>query len=537
MNNSVWTLTLICCFNFVIGCGGNGVTTGPPPPSCVNASSTVICTESGQVQGTTDGTIRAFRDIPYAAPPVGDLRWHPPQPPLKWQGIRDATKFGNVCPQDNFAGGVQGDEDCLNLNIYVADPPPASKQPVMVFFHGGANALGSNQGPPYDLPPPLATHGVVVVTAQYRLGLLGFLSIPELTTEGNGSSGTYGLMDMIQALTWVRDNISNFGGDPHQVMIFGQSSASAAVQVLLAAPPAQGLFARAGMHSLAIPSGLLAGGLQASYQNYAAFVPQAGCSGAADVLACLRAVPANAVVLIQLTPGLFQYIGYNIEPRVIPVDPFDKLKREGSPVPLLIGSTREEATALGDDPTVPLDAAGYAAAVHAEFDPIQANAANQVLSLYPSTSYDTPKYALVDVDSDHIVSCNVRDFARAVSGAQRSKVWRYLFTHRYENNTFLNALRAFHGGDLPFVFGNLGKIYYNAIPYTPSADEVNLSGQMMDYWAGFAATGDPNGTGAVHWLPYDATTEPILQLDVAPSTFSTYHNPQCDFFATLPPYY
>lgn len=494
-----------------------------------------VMVQSGILQGVVEGGVLAFRGVPYAAPPVGNLRWRPPAPPLSWQGIRDASMFGNVCPQTDFNGGVRGNEDCLTLNIYSTDPPPnpTQPQPVAVFFHGGGQRLGDVQSPPYDPAPPLAIHGVIVVTVEYRIGLLGFFAHPLLTAEGGGSSGNYSLMDMIAALRWVRDNITAFGGDPSRVMMFGQSAGSINVQALLVAPPAQGLFSRAGMESGVTPSGQFS--LAAAYPLYAQLVPLVGCDTATDVLACLRAVPAVTIVQTQLLPGKFPVIGFNLEPIVIPVDPFDKLQQQGSPVPLLIGSTREEATGLGDDPNAPLTNASYAAAVHAEFDPFGAGVADQVLKLYPASAYDTPAYALIAVDSDFKATCETRNLARATAtGAQRPAVWRYFFTHRYENNTFLNQLRAFHTAELYFVFGNLQNIYYTDTPYTPSAAEVTFSNEMMDYWARFAASGDPNGAGATPWLRYNATNENILQLDETFLTINGYHNPQCDYLSTLP---
>jgi para-nitrobenzyl esterase len=422
----------------------------------------------------------------------------------------------------------------LTLNIYAANPPPNSKQPVMVFFHGGGDLLGDAQSPPYDLVPPLATHGVVVVTAQYRLGLLGFFAHPLLTAEGGGSSGNYALMDMIAALKWVRDNVGNFGGDPNRVMMFGQSAGSANVEALLVAPPARGLFSQAAMESSAYTGGQLTGGLAGAYPFYAQFAPLVGCDMATDVLACLRAVTAETVVLTELLPGKFPSIGWNIEPIVIPVDPFNMLQQQGSPVPLLIGSNREEAAGLGEDPTAALTTAGYATDIHNQFDPLLAGAGNQVLTLYPASAYDSPRYAEIDVESDYQITCPTRDLARAVAGAQRPAVWRYFFTHRYENDVFINQLRAFHTAELYFVFGNLDKLYYTETPYVPSAAEVTLSNEIMDYWARFAATGDPNGAGAAQWPRYDAATEIILELDETFSNLNGYHNAQCDYLSALP---
>jgi len=516
------------------GCGG-GNSMPPPPASCMNASTTAICTQSGQVQGVIEGDVRAFRGIPYAAPPTGNLRWRPPAPALKWQGVRDASSFGSRCPQTDFAGGVQGNEDCLTLNIFASDPPANSPQPVMVFFHGGGNSLGSAQEAPYIPSVPLVSHGVILVTVQYRLGLLGFLALPELTSEGNGSSGNYGLMDMIQSLVWVQHNIANFGGDPNRVMIFGQSSASAAVQVLLSAPSAQGLFSRAGMESRVISSGFYAGGANAAYQNYAPLVPQVSCAGVADVLTCLRGVTADEIVQAQLVPGLILFIDFTPDANVMPADPFDRIALRGSPVPLLIGSNNHEAVGILDDPSMPLDANGYTAAVHSMFDPIQAGAGDVVLALYPVSGYDTPMYALIDVHTDYLMTCNTRNLARSASGTNRPLVWRYFFAHRFENDAFLNSLRSFHTAELPFVFGNLGTIFYTGTPYTPTAAESQLSDEIEGYWARFATAGDPNGSGATPWLSYDLANENMLKLDDTPSTIQTYHNAQCDFFSTLPP--
>jgi para-nitrobenzyl esterase len=514
----------------------NGQFAKQPYTVNIQSTATIAVTQSGAVQGVVEGNFLAFRGIPYVAPPVGNLRWRPPADPASWQGIRNATSFGNRCPQTDFNNGVQGDEDCLTLNIYATNPPANSKQPVMVFFHGGANILGSAQDYPWDLVPPLAGHGVIVVTAQYRLGLLGFLAHPLLTAEAGGSSGNYGLMDMIAALRWVHNNIAAFGGDPARVMMFGQSAGSLNVQALLASPPAQGLFASAGMESTALTGNLLGTGVADAYPLYAKFAPLVHCDTATDVLACLRALSANTIVLTELLPGQFPFITYNLEPNVLPEDPFNKLQRLGSPVPLLIGSNSDEQS-QSEVFTPPLDATGYAAAIHAQFDPVKAGAGNKILSLYPASFDTTPNYSHIDVETDYIITWETRNLARAAAtGAQRPAVWRYLFTHRYENDASLNALRAFHTAELNFVSGNFHLVSYAGVPYTPSAAEVTLSSEIMDYWARFAATGDPNDpTGAaIRWFPYDGG-ENILRLDDTISNLpGGYRNTQCDFLSTLP---
>ncbi len=446
----------------------------------INSSRTVVHTHSGYVQGVVQGNLLVFRGIPYAAPPVGNLRWRPPQPPATWPGVRDASSFGNVCPQINDNNQLVGNEDCL-----------------------------------------------IVVTAEYRLGLLGFFANALLTSEDGLSSGNYGLLDQIAVLTWVKRNIEAFGGDPAHVMLFGQSAGSNDVQALLVAPPAQGLFSVAAMESGYIPGGFLHTLAQLETLDEP-IVSLLGCGSATDVLACLRAVPAGVIVSNQSAVPFRRPV---IEPRVIPVDPFVALQQRGSPVPLLVGSTREEAAGLGDDPNAPLDAAGYAAAVHAEFDPLGAGVADTVLSLYPVTAYDSPAYALIAVDSDSSVTCPIRDVARAATGESRPPVWRYFYIHRFENDASLAAFRAFHTAELYFVFGNLQVI--NSA-YTPTTAEVAFADQMIGYWTRFADTGDPNGSGATQWLRYDPTTDTMLQLDDVQTVINGYHNTQCDYFSTFP---
>ena len=457
-----------------------------------------------------------------SAPPVGALRWKPPAPPPGWSGIRDASAFGNKCPQFGATGPI-GNEDCLFLNVFKsAQGEGDDDEPVMVFLHGGGNQGGSSSGRRFD-DPALATHGVIVVTAQYRLGALGFFTHPLLTIEGGGSSGNYGLMDQIAALTWVRDNIKAFGGDPERVMVFGVSSGGGDVQFLLTSPEARGLFSRAGMESAARVSGLTPKLADAEAAD-APLVALLACDQVADVLGCLRAVPADTIVNAQTTAENNLGLPLNpvLEPRISPEDPFEALQRRGTPVPLLIGSTREESTGLFDDATMPLDANGYVAAIHAGYDYYGADVADHILSLYPVESYDAPIYALIAVDSDFAVTCRTREVARAALG--RRPVWRYLFTHRVENDPYLNAQRAFHTEETYYVFGHPDQLD------TPSAGEIQLSNRMLDYWTRFATAGDPNGPGNPHWPRYGEDDQ-ILQIDESSVPINGYHNPQCDYLS------
>jgi para-nitrobenzyl esterase len=495
------------------------------------STATVVCTQYGQLQGVDEGGYRTFRGIPFAAPPVGDLRWRPPAPPAKWQGVRAATVFGNPCPQVGVSGAPVGDEDCLALNIYAVNPPASSKQPVIVFIHGGGASGGSTMSPPWNAASPLARHAIVV-TVEYRLGLLGWLVNPLLAAESpQGSSGNYALMDQIAALQWVHDNIAEFGGDPAKVMIVGHSWGSVMAESLLASPAAAGLFSAAAMESAVLGGGLIGTSIDNAYRWYADVPGAVGCDTAADVLACLRAVPAYT--LAQSGPNSADTGWVNIDPVVLPEDPFLKLQRLGSPVPLIIGSNSEEA-AYGFVFGPPLDASAYAAAIHAKFDPLEPGAGDKVLAVYPATDYTNPNYALAAVYTDLDVTLYTRNLARAASGSQRPPVWRYLFRHRYENNAILNAARGFHGAELPFLFGSLQTASITN-DYVPSDAEIALSNDMMSYWVRLAETGDPNGAGAVPWLPYDAASENILLLDDNIVTLAGgYRNAQCDLLYTLP---
>ena len=506
----------------------------------VSIKGTVAQTQSGAVQGIVAGNELAFRGIPYAAPPVGNLRWKPPQPPISWPGVRDASTFGNPCIQANGQGQISGAEDCLFLNIFVSSQTPHGQtQPVMVFIHGGGNRTGSTQWPPFFDTPPLAQQGVIVVTIEYRLGLLGFFANPLLTAEGGGSSGNYGLMDQIAALAWVQQNIAAFGGDPTHVMVFGQSAGGFDIEAFLTSPLARGLFSAA-----AIESGSLVHGQILTLADFetldAPLVSSVGCNTAPDVLACLRVVPAGTVNSYDFTipniPGALAARSIIVEPHVVPVEPFDALQQHGSPVPLLIGSTSQEESGNTpqEDPLVtpPLDNTGYQTAVHNLFDPVLAGAGNQVLALYPSTSYAAPVYAWIAVNSDYYDTTETRSLARAAAGANRPAVWRYIYTHAYENDPSLTPYGAFHTAELPFVFGNPTQTYNG--PHTPTSAELTFAGQMMSYWSQFAKTGNPNVPGSTLWLRYDPATDAMLQLDDTQTALNGYNNPQCDYFLTLP---
>lgn len=523
----------------LLNCGGSRgskTVTPPPPPGCTNTA-TISCTQYGQVQGVVQGNVRAFRNIPYAAPPTGTLRWKPPTAPASWTGVRDGSTLGNMCPQLN-GSTYFGSEDCLYLNVYTSSPAPTTPQPVMVFIHYGGNFADDTTTPRFDAPA-LAANGAVVVWINYRLGILGFLASPELTSEGGGTSGNYALLDMIAALTWVKNNISNFGGDPTHVLLWGQSAGGWDIQALLAAPSAQGLFSAAAIESGVLPSTNLAVNVPSftAAQNAGeSFVSAEGCSSssASTALSCLRTLTPQTLVNYQVNHPLPMAPLYGSP--LLPTDSFTVLQNSGSPVPLIIGSTREEYANSGDNPVTEanMTSSQYASAVQSEFG----SNASTVESDYPVSNYSAPIYALIAVDSDYNVTCQTRNVARAASGSGRSPVWRYLYTHTFEADANLALGRAFHGAELYFIFGKLSVIDPGFIPavnpYNPTTAEQGFSQDMMGYWIRFAATGNPNGNGAANWPQYDASTDDMLQLDDTFVTINGYNNSQCDFLSTLP---
>jgi para-nitrobenzyl esterase len=260
-----------------------------------------------------------------------------------------------------------------------------------------------------------------------------------------------------------------------------------------------------------------------------------GCDSAADVMACLRAVPADTLAVSNSNHTDTGWV--NIDPVVLPEDPYVKLQRLGSPVPVIVGSNSDELS-FGYVFGPPLDAAGYADRIHTQFDAVVPGSGDTILSLYPATDFTNPNYALESVETDLSYTRAIYSFARDVSGPGRSPVYRYLFTHRYENpaaqDAFVTQARAFHGAETYFLTGSFQTLG-TSVTYSPSSAESVLSEAMMDYWARMAATGDPNGPGTTQWTPYDSSIGDILQLDDTISLLpGGYRKAQMDYLVTLP---
>lgn len=462
------------------------------------AAAQVIDAPAGQVSGTTNGGIRVFKGIPYARPPVGELRWKAPAPLSRWQGVRRVAAFGPACIQPVVKppsvyvapAPLPTSEDCLSLNVW--SPAAARKAPVMVWIHGGALLTGSSREELYDARR-LAERGVVVVSINYRVGALGYLAHPALSAENNGLSGNYGLLDQIAALNWIKANIAAFGGDPANVTIAGESAGALSVAYLMTAPPARGLFHKAiAQSAYTITTPALKTSVYGQPSGEAMGERVAAALKAPD-LAALRAMDAQKLTEGAAAAG-FQPWGL-VDGTILPeqlVDAFDGGRQ--ARVPVLAGFNQGEIRSLRIlAPSAPADAATYEAAIRTRLGELSA----AFLQLYPAATYResilaTTRDALYGWTSERIVR-------RQAERGQPS--YLYLWDHGYPAMDEA-GLHAFHASELPYIFGTLSRTgsYWPRIPATTR--ERSLSNAMIDYWTSFAATGVPRAKGAPAWPPF-----------------------------------
>ncbi|HEX4593963.1 MAG TPA: carboxylesterase family protein [Bryobacteraceae bacterium] len=445
----------------------------------------------------SDSDVRVFKGIPFAAPPVGDLRWRAPKAPGHWEGVRAADKFSATCMQrrPNNAAERAMSEDCLYLNVYTAAKSAKDHRPVMVWIHGGA--LTSGAGSLYD-GEALAKKGVVVVTVNYRLGVFGFFADPELTKESDrNSSGNYGLLDQIAALEWVQKNIAAFGGDPKRVTIFGESAGSWSVNYLVATPLAHGLFQRAIGESGAefAPAHKLADMEQAGVKF--------GHSMGADSLAGLRA---------KLADDLVKATGFataaNVDGWLLPQDVYAIFAQsKQNDVPVLIGSNADEGT-MFTPPTV--KAASFRETAAKRFGPD----ADAFLKLYPFNTDEEAWAAQAASMRDQVFGWEMRTWARMQTKTGKSKVYMYFFSRVPPGEN--PAKGAYHGSEIPYVFGNLQVAPFavrGASGPRPWEDvDHKLADTMSLYWVNFATTGDPNGKGLAKWPVYRTKDDLLMGL-------------------------
>jgi para-nitrobenzyl esterase len=494
-------------------------------PAATAAGPLTVQAPAGTVRGIADGAAREWRGIPYAAPPLGGLRWRPPQPAAKWSGTRDATAFGPICAQPGFdfqtgAVVVNGSEDCLYLNVFAPSDAPRGPLPVMVHLHGGSN-WGFR---PYRDASNFVSKGVIVVTVGYRLGVFGFVGHEALSAEGGGTSGEYGLLDQISALKWVKANIAAFGGNPNNVTLFGESAGSFDAAALVVSPLSKGLFQKAALQTEAW-SAFYGESILWSEDMGKDMSFNVGCADASDVLACLRATSTEDLVLSMGFDDVVPRVGGVVLPESV----VDLLAN--SSIPLLIGSNTEEAAHFlgehiyGDEPYLP---AYYFHNTSAIAGPQNGD---EVRELYPVAAFDTDLWAAVAAFTDAIYTCPMRQVGLTTSGP----VWRYLYTHRLENNPFLNGARAAHFLDEPILWHDPELLEgFGAADYAFTKAENALSETMSRYWTNFAKAGNPNGSGLTAWPAFEPSHERVLRLDNTIASISDWRVDQCTFYDSVP---
>ena len=520
----VGTMVLLACALLLApGCGAAAQPAGPATasPGAPAAPLGVVALKDGRVSGVESGGVSAYLGIPYAAPPVGALRWRPPQPAKPWDGVRACTQYGASCIQGNAPdhpgkdSGAQS-EDCLYLNVWTPAKTRHERLPVMVWIHGGGFISGSGA-----LPAPGGTmlgsiEHVIVVSFNYRLGVFGFLAHPQLSQESpHDVSGNYGLLDQMEALRWVRRNIAAFGGDPGRVTIFGQSAGGQSVIAQLVSPLSRGLFSRAASESpryqdrgIGLWSTLT---LEEQEQEGEEIADGLGIPDGPGQAAALRKVSAARLatatapaprslplMFVQPPQPSFQPV---VDGYVLPAEPW-KLLRSGkwAHVPLLIGSNQDECNMwLSGLPTP------RAASV--------AEAARQRVQWFAGPDWPgldqrfpaAPPGSLMPHTSRMMTvlefNAPARYAARVAAESQRS--FLYYFTRVPPGAD----AGADHGEEVPYVFG---RVAARAQKGVTDATDVALSRVMMHYWASFAATGDPNSPGAPTWNAYDPKTDRAL---------------------------
>ncbi len=491
------------------------------PPHRPHAPLVVSLTD-GDIRGKMVGGTNEDLGIPYAAPPVGTLRWRPPQPPAPWRGVRSATQFAPHCPQPpGVFGRASLSEDCLYLNVFAPARRPVSRLPVMVWIHGGGFVGGESDD--YN-PSGLVADGVIVVTLNYRLGALGFLADSALADRPGGPTGDYGLMDQQAALRWVQHNIRAFGGDPANVTVFGESAGGQSVLLQLISPGARGLFAKAiaesggyALNPVSLASAEAAG---------RAFASKAGC--ASQTARCLRSLPVATILADQDQSGASADID-----GLIVTQPLKAALASGafSHVPVIDGTNHDEwrlfvalATAEGH----PVTAANYQQMIATTLH-VSHRIAALIAVQYPLSDYKSPALALSTLGTDAIFSCPTLILDHDLA--------RYVPTYAYEFNDE-NAPSPYPSGGFPLGAAHSFELpYLFTLPTVPpsllSAPQKQLAAAMRQEWTSFARSGVPSVTGASAWPRFTAATQTMLSLvppKAEPETdFSAEHH--CAFWA------
>ena len=512
------------------------VACGDPEPRAAELGDGTVTVDGGSIAGApaSDGGVWRYAGIPYAAPPVGALRWRPPQPVEPWADVRQADQLPAGCPQPALPvapgaepffgpGATRLEEDCLYLNVWSAAAPD-DRVPVMVWIHGGGLFVGDGSNVAYD-GAALARRGVVVVTINYRLGTLGYLAHPLLREESaHGASGNYGLLDQVEALRWVQRNIAAFGGDADRVTIFGESAGSWSVNYLLATPLAAGLFAGAigqsgggfsPLASLATADAAEADGMRVAETLLGAEAPASldalRAATIADVLAAEAAAPRPNLDGWVLSASIY--------------DTFAAGRQHD--VPVIVGANADEGTALrglaGDQEITTVEE--YRTWARGEYGEL----ADAYLAAYPAASDEAVETGRIASSGDGRFVWEMRTWARMMETVS-SPAFLYFFT-RVPPAADAERFGAYHTAEIPYVFNNLGGggRYWFANRDYDDADR-QLSEVMASYWVNFAATGNPNGDGAPEWPAYTQADESALELGDSVQVRQGVRAERLDFF-------
>jgi para-nitrobenzyl esterase len=481
-----------------------------------------VKTAQGEAVGKwiENGTQKAFLGLPYAAPPVGELRWKAPRLPSAWKGVRDATNFGARCEQwhiwnDYIFLDSGPSEDCLYLNVYApASSKQSSKLPVMLWIHGGGFAAGAGSEPRYT-NSALVSKDVVLVTMNYRLGVFGFLANEDLVKEGRGHAGNYGLMDMVAALRWVKANAANFGGDPGNVTIFGESAGSFSISALMASPEASGLFQKAIGESGAFFGNVISMSPVAERaRRDQAWTDSLGMKDLAE----LRAMPANKLIdaaskqpVTWFSPVVDgQFLTESI--------PATYAAGKQAHVPTILGWNRDErAGTLSKDMT----AEKWKAFAVEHYG----KKAEKFLAAFPGNSNEEAERSADAYTTAGFIAFGAWSWVEAQATTGQSPVYRYRFDRPASASEMHPEGRyAFHSDELEYVFGTLD--VRRGAAWRP--EDRRLSEQIADYWTNFARSGDPNGNGLPLWPRYDKSKE-LIHLDDPITVGQDASRPQFEF--------
>ena len=493
----------------------------------------VATVEGGQLAGAPSplgGEVMVYRGVPFAAPPVGDLRWRPPGPSAAWEGVLDATEAAPACMQNPLPAAVQTfydagvdrmDEDCLYLNVWTAAGPD-DRAPVLVWIHGGGLAIGNGADITYD-GTRLAQRGVVLVTINYRLGAFGYLAHPLLSAEsGHGASGNYGLLDQVAALGWVQRNIAAFGGDPSRVTIFGESAGSWSVNQLMATPLARGLF-HAAIGESGGGFGSRGGAAPGAEIESAGerFVEALLGDGVAPSLEAMRAAGADAVQ--GVAPELVRSTA-NVDGWVFPDTVYDIFAAgRQHDVPVIVGSNADEMTMLGG-------AAGaetleqFRETIRAEYG----DHADALLDTFPAATDEEAQQARIASGTDATFGWEMRTWARMMETVS-SPAYLYFFS-RVPPAADADRYGAYHTAEIPYVFDNFGVSPHPYANRDYSDTDRKLSDILASYWVNMAATGNPNGEGLPEWPAYDPEADAALRVGDTITVERGIRKDRLDFF-------